>query len=106
MRTRDSVAFVTGANRGIGLAFVQALLAAGARKVYAAARHPERITLEGVHRVRLDVQRFQSRRLGLDQLATDRFARARYTSVGSARRSGRHRYGESASLFQRSSPQR
>jgi NAD(P)-dependent dehydrogenase (short-subunit alcohol dehydrogenase family) len=23
MRTRDSVAFVTGANRGIGLAFVQ-----------------------------------------------------------------------------------
>ena len=55
MKVRDSVAFVTGANRGIGLAFAQELLAAGARKVYAAARNPERITLDGVERVRLDV---------------------------------------------------
>jgi NAD(P)-dependent dehydrogenase (short-subunit alcohol dehydrogenase family) len=55
MRIRDSVAFVTGANRGLGLAFAQELLTAGARRVYAAARHPERITLEGVERVRLDV---------------------------------------------------
>ena len=55
MKIRDSVAFVTGANRGIGLAFTQALLAAGARKVYAAARNPEHITLDGVSRVRLDV---------------------------------------------------
>jgi len=55
MKIRDSVAFVTGANRGIGLAFVQELLAVGARKVYAAARQPERITLAGVERVRLDV---------------------------------------------------
>jgi NAD(P)-dependent dehydrogenase (short-subunit alcohol dehydrogenase family) len=55
MKIRDSVAFVTGANRGLGLAFVQELLAAGARKVYAAARHPENITLDGVHRVQLDV---------------------------------------------------
>ena len=55
MRIRDSAAFVTGANRGLGLAFAQELLAAGARKVYAAARHPERITLDGVDRVRLDV---------------------------------------------------
>jgi NAD(P)-dependent dehydrogenase (short-subunit alcohol dehydrogenase family) len=35
MKIRDSVAVVTGANRGIGLAFAQELLAAG-RKVYAA----------------------------------------------------------------------
>jgi len=35
MKIRDSVAFITGANRGIGLAFAQELLAAGARKVYA-----------------------------------------------------------------------
>ncbi len=55
MKIRDSVAFVTGANRGIGLAFAQELLAGGARKVYAAARQPERITLAGVERVRLDV---------------------------------------------------
>jgi NAD(P)-dependent dehydrogenase (short-subunit alcohol dehydrogenase family) len=55
MKIRDSVAFVTGANRGIGLAFAQELLAGGARKVYAAARQPERITIPGVERVRLDV---------------------------------------------------
>ena len=55
MKIRDSVAFVTGANRGIGLVFVQELLAGDARKVYAAARQPERITLAGVERVRLDV---------------------------------------------------
>jgi NAD(P)-dependent dehydrogenase (short-subunit alcohol dehydrogenase family) len=55
MKIRDSVAFVTGANRGIGLVFAQELLAAGARKVYAAARNPERITLDGVNRVSLDV---------------------------------------------------
>ena len=56
MNIRVSVAFVTGANRGIGLTFVQELFAAGARKVYAAARNPESIpTLKGVERVRLDV---------------------------------------------------
>ncbi len=55
MKIHDSVAFVTGANRGVGLAFGQELLAGGARKVYAAARQPERITLAGVERVRLDV---------------------------------------------------
>ena len=45
MKIRDSVAFVPGANRGLGLACAHELLAAGARKVYAAARHPEHITL-------------------------------------------------------------
>ena len=34
-----AVALVTGANRGIGAAFVQGLLDAGARRVYAAARN-------------------------------------------------------------------
>ena len=38
MKIRDSVAFVTGAKRGLGLAFAQELFAAGARKVYAGAR--------------------------------------------------------------------
>jgi NAD(P)-dependent dehydrogenase (short-subunit alcohol dehydrogenase family) len=55
MKIRDSVALVTGANRGIGLEFARELLAAGARKVYAAARDPESIKLDGVERVRLDV---------------------------------------------------
>ncbi|HKV08578.1 MAG TPA: SDR family oxidoreductase [Thermoanaerobaculia bacterium] len=41
-----SIALVTGANRGIGRALVDALLSRGAAKVYAAARNPE--TLEGL----------------------------------------------------------
>lgn len=36
-----AVALVTGANRGIGAAFVAGLLEAGARRVYAAARDPQ-----------------------------------------------------------------
>lgn len=38
MEIRGSTALVTGANRGMGKAFVEGLLAAGAAKVYAAAR--------------------------------------------------------------------
>lgn len=55
MKIDNAVALVTGANRGIGLAFTQALLARGARKVYAAARDPASITLPGVEPLRLDV---------------------------------------------------
>jgi NAD(P)-dependent dehydrogenase (short-subunit alcohol dehydrogenase family) len=55
MKINNSVAFVTGANRGLGLAFAKALLAGGARKVYAAARDPASVTLPGVTPVRLDV---------------------------------------------------
>jgi NAD(P)-dependent dehydrogenase (short-subunit alcohol dehydrogenase family) len=57
MKIKDSTALVTGANRGLGLAFSQALLAGGARKIYAAARDPASITLPGVQAIRLDVTR-------------------------------------------------
>ena len=52
---KDSVVLVTGANRGLGLAFTQVLLEMGAKKVYAAAREPETITLPGVIPVKLDI---------------------------------------------------
>lgn len=55
MNIQNSVVFITGANRGLGLAFSQAALAAGARKVYAAARDPSSVTLPGVIPVQLDV---------------------------------------------------
>ena len=55
MKIDNAVVLVTGANRGIGLAFTRELLARGARKVYAAARDPSTITLPGVESIRLDV---------------------------------------------------
>jgi NAD(P)-dependent dehydrogenase (short-subunit alcohol dehydrogenase family) len=55
MNIQNSVALVTGANRGLGLAYAKALLAAGARKVYAGARDPSTVTLPGVIPVKLDV---------------------------------------------------
>jgi len=55
MKIHNAVALVTGANRGIGLAFTRELMARGARKVYAAARDPASVTLPGVEPLRLDV---------------------------------------------------
>ena len=46
MDINDSTALVTGANRGIGAAFVTALLEAGAKRVYAACRNPQARDLE------------------------------------------------------------
>lgn len=55
MKLENAVVFVTGANRGLGRAFAAAALAAGARKVYAAARDPASVDLPGVVPVALDV---------------------------------------------------
>lgn len=55
MKIENSVVLITGANRGIGLAFARALLDRGARKVYAAARNPATVTLPGVETLQLDV---------------------------------------------------
>jgi len=55
MKIENSVVLVTGANRGIGLAFARVLLARGALKVYAAARKPESVTLPGIEALQLDV---------------------------------------------------
>ena len=57
MKIENAVALVTGANRGIGLAFARELLARGARKVYAAARDPATVTQPGVQALRLDVNK-------------------------------------------------
>lgn len=59
MNIKDSVALVTGANRGLGRAWTQLLLEAGARKVYACARDPATVdaTAHGVVPVKLDITR-------------------------------------------------
>lgn len=43
MKIEGSVAVVTGANRGLGRAFVEALLARGAKRIYAGARDPSKL---------------------------------------------------------------
>jgi len=55
MKIHGSVALVTGANRGLGAAFVRQLLIAGVTKIYAAARDPSTITNSNVVPIRLDV---------------------------------------------------
>jgi NAD(P)-dependent dehydrogenase (short-subunit alcohol dehydrogenase family) len=55
MKIDNAVVLVTGANRGLGLAFTKEALARGARKVYAGARDPASVTLPGVIPVKLDV---------------------------------------------------
>lgn len=55
MKLENAVVLITGANRGIGLAFARELLKRGAHKVYAAARDPASVTLPGVQALQLDV---------------------------------------------------
>jgi NAD(P)-dependent dehydrogenase (short-subunit alcohol dehydrogenase family) len=55
VKLEGCVVLITGANRGIGLAFAEVALARGARKIYAGARDPSQIRLNGVAPVKLDV---------------------------------------------------
>jgi NAD(P)-dependent dehydrogenase (short-subunit alcohol dehydrogenase family) len=55
MKVAGSIALVTGANRGLGLAFAKALVEMRAAKVYAAARNPQAVSLKGVVPLKLDV---------------------------------------------------
>ncbi|MFC5478936.1 SDR family oxidoreductase [Massilia suwonensis] len=55
MKLQNATVFITGANRGLGLAFARHALAHGARKVYGAARDPNTITLPGLVPIALDV---------------------------------------------------
>lgn len=55
MQIAGSIALVTGANRGIGREFARQLVERGATRVYAAARDPELIDVEGVIPLALDI---------------------------------------------------
>jgi NAD(P)-dependent dehydrogenase (short-subunit alcohol dehydrogenase family) len=55
MDIRNSVAVVTGANRGLGRHLAAGLLERGAAKVYAGARNPATVDLPGVQPLQLDI---------------------------------------------------
>jgi NAD(P)-dependent dehydrogenase (short-subunit alcohol dehydrogenase family) len=55
VKIENAVVLVTGANRGVGLAFTRELLARGASKIYAGARDPATVMQTGVQPLRLDV---------------------------------------------------
>ena len=55
MDIKNATALITGANRGLGHAFAEALLDRGARTVYATARRPDTIDLPGVKTLPLDI---------------------------------------------------
>ena len=77
MQIKNSVALVTGANRGIGRAFVDALLERGASRIYAAGR--DRDGLDSI--VRLDPKRIHALQLDVRQVEDARAAAARARDV-------------------------
>ena len=61
-----TVALVTGANRGLGKRFAEELVARGA-KVYAGARRPETVDIDGVIPIALDITDPESVRRAAEQ---------------------------------------
>jgi NAD(P)-dependent dehydrogenase (short-subunit alcohol dehydrogenase family) len=57
MKLDNATVLITGANRGLGLAFAREALARGARKVYAGVRDLSKLALAGVEAIRVDVTR-------------------------------------------------
>jgi len=57
MNLKEATVFVTGGNRGLGLAFAKEALQRGARKVYVGVRDPESFNLDlpGLHVIKIDV---------------------------------------------------
>jgi NAD(P)-dependent dehydrogenase (short-subunit alcohol dehydrogenase family) len=55
MNTENSVVFITGANRGLGLAFAHEALRRGAKKIYAGVRSPTEPNVPGIVQVKIDV---------------------------------------------------
>ncbi|MFK3980639.1 SDR family oxidoreductase [Micromonospora sp. NPDC050397] len=60
MKIQDSVALVTGGNRGFGLAVAKELRDRGAKKVYVGVRNPADVDHEGIVPIRLDVSDAES----------------------------------------------
>ena len=55
MEIKDSVVLVTGGNRGLGKALVQAFLSAGARKIYVGSRTPIETSDPRLVPIKLDI---------------------------------------------------
>lgn len=55
MQIKGCIALVTGANRGLGMSFVEALISVGAAKVYAAARDASTISNTRAIPIQLDI---------------------------------------------------
>ena len=55
MKIQDSVVFISGASRGLGLAFAHEALERGAKKVYAGVRNLTEAKVPGIVQVKLDV---------------------------------------------------
>lgn len=55
MRIQDAVFFISGANRGLGLALAREALECGANKVYAGVRSPTDDQVPGIVQIKLDV---------------------------------------------------